>query len=283
MDSKRQLIALAGVLLFLVACEAQNPPPEYHPDWVIHSKVEFLTTDLASSRPALPVSAFRLTFPYVSGDLYGSPTIGALSHPAVGPDYSFAIDLNRTRDDLVRSLQPTEFVLDDMTIDPPDARIARLTPQALQADGIEQVGTTDWVDPASKERLMLVYFDRPARITGAVTHNGYTVSYNIRAGQAGYVWVGSVKIDDHELMYTDVPRPANLILALTPKDTDEGELVPVPGSAQSSSDSASSSSSGSQSSTSAEGLTSSSDDFDDLRGLDRLRREARVRVGLPER
>lgn len=277
------MIALAGVLLILVACEAQNPPPENHPQWVIHSRVEFLTSDLSSPRPPLPLSAFRLTFPYVAGDLYGSPTIGDFIHPVLKPDYSFKIDLNRTQEDLLRSLQPTDFTLDYMKIDPPDARIARLTPQALQADGIEQVATTDWVDKASKERLMLVYVDRPARITGAMTRNGHTVLYNIRMSKAGYVWIGCVRTEDNELMFREVPPPENLILALTPKSTSQAEPAVIPDLAphpQTASSSATSSATGSQSSAEVNGIALSSSE--DLRGLDRVRRDARARMDVPE-
>jgi len=51
----------------------------------------------------------------------------------------------------MRSLQPTEFSLDYLKIDPPDTRIARLAPLALQTDGIEQVAAADWIDAASHD------------------------------------------------------------------------------------------------------------------------------------
>jgi hypothetical protein len=281
MEGRRQIIALAGVLLILVACEAQNPPPENHPQWVIHSKVVFREADLTTPREALPQSAFRLTFPYVAGDLYGSPNIGDLIHPVLNSDYTFEIDLNRTQSDLVRSLQPTEFSVDYLKIDPPDARIARLTPLALQADGIEQVATSDWVDTRSNERLMLVYADRPARITGAVTRNGHTVRYNVRIAEAGYVWIGWVETEDEELMFREVDRPENIILALTPPQVAnqvqhvQGDSLPAARSTLSDTASASAT----VSSTDAHSL----DGVADLRGVDRPRRSARARGELPDR
>jgi hypothetical protein len=52
---------------------------------------------------------------------------------------------------------------------------------------------------------MLVYFDRPARISGG--------KFAIQAPAAGYVWVG-LEGD----VYTVVPTPARLLLAVTASD-----------------------------------------------------------------
>jgi hypothetical protein len=227
-DLKRQLIAAAGALLILAACEPPAPPVENHPQWVIRSKVSFVDADLATAREPLPLPAFKLSFPYVSGDLYSSPSIADLLHAQINPDYSFVIDLNRTQTDLVRSLQPTLFSSDEaLRIDPPDARIARLTPQALKPDSIEPIASTHWVDARSHAPLMLVYFDRPARITGVVMRDGRTMRYNIRAGQAGYVWIGYVLNEEGERMYREVDRPEHLILALAPKTDDSLHLPPI--------------------------------------------------------
>jgi len=290
MEARHQVIALAGVMLILVACEAQNAPPETHPQWVIHSKVVFKESDLTTAREALPLGAFRLTFPYVAGDLYGSPTIGDLMHLNLNPDYTFEIDLNRTQADLLKSLQPTEFSYDYLKIDPPEARIARLTPLALQADGIEQVATTDWVDTRSNERLMLVYVDRPARITGALTRNGRTTRYNIRISKAGYVWIGCVETEDEEQMFTEVERPENVILALTPRQTS-GELPrSLPGHDSAHADSAHADSAHADSahadsaSSSAASSASTPQTTSDLRGLDALSSSADLRgVDSPRR
>jgi hypothetical protein len=288
MEAKRQIIALTAVLLVLVACEAQNTPPENHPQWVIHSKVVFKEADLTTAREPLPQSAFRLTFPYVAGDLYGSPNVGDFIHPVLKADYTFEIDLNRTQADLLRSLEPTDFSVDYLKIDPSDARIARLTPLALQADGIEQVATTDWVDTRSNERLMLVYVDRPARITGALTRNGHTIRYNIRASKAGYIWITGIQTEDDELMFTEVERPENVILALTPPHPSgdlqhaqgHNRLLEVPAAGNDAVGA-----SGAAPPSKVDGLTSSSSSAAsiDLRDIDRVRRDARARTDLPDR
>ncbi len=205
------LIAAAG----LAACGKGDSVP--HSDgWVLHSRLQFFSPDLQVAQDPMPRGNFRLFFPYIAGDLYGPATTGDFIHPAINPDYTFDIDFGQAQQDLERSLQPTDFSLDYLKIEPPNARIARLAPLALQPDGIEQVAVTDWINANTHERLMLVYVDRPARITGALVRNDYTIRYNVRANARGYIWVARRQTEDGEQMYTEVAKPESVILALTP-------------------------------------------------------------------
>ncbi len=218
--------ACAVAAVALVGCSQNEPEPPR--GWVLHSRIEFFSADLQVSRDPLPRNAFRLFFPYIAGDLYGAATTGDFIRPEIKPDWSFDIDFGRVQPDLTRSLQPTEFSADYLRIDPPDARIARLAPVALQPDGIEQVATTEWIDAKTHERLMLVYMDRPARITGALVRSDYTIRYNIRATAPGYVWIARRQTDDGEQMYTEVRQPESVVLALLP-----APAAPIPAPAPS--------------------------------------------------
>jgi hypothetical protein len=203
----RALLVL--VLAALSACHPSPPPP--HADWIIHSQLVFLSADLKTERTPLDRAGFRLFFPYIAGDIYGSPTTGDFINPTLEADYHFTIDLNRSHEALLASLQPTDFSVAYLHIEPADARVARLAPMVLQADGIEPVGRTEWVDGDTRRTVMLLYFDRPARISGG--------KFAIRTAAAGYVWVG---LDGD--VYTVVPTPARLLLAVTASD-----VVPSPG------------------------------------------------------
>jgi hypothetical protein len=209
-----RLLLLVIIAAGLVGCRQGDSEP--HHGWVLHSRIQFFSPDLTVAQDPLPRSAFRLFFPYIAGDLYGPATTGDFIHPVIHDDYTFDIDFGSVQSDLTRSLQPTEFGLEYLRIDPPGARIARLAPLALQPDGIEQVASTDWINASTHERLMLVYFDRPARITGVLVRSDYTIRYNVRATAPGYVWVARRRTDDGEQMYTEVEKPDSVILALTP-------------------------------------------------------------------
>jgi hypothetical protein len=210
----RLLIAVIAAAA-LVGCGRSEPQP-HGGGWILHSRIQFFSPDLQVAQDPMPRGNFRLFFPYIAGDLYGPATTGDFIRPAINEDYTFDIDFDRVQPDLDRSLQPTEFSLDYLKIDPPNARIARLAPLALQADGIEQVAITDWINANTREKLMLVYVDRPARITGALERNDYTIRYNVRAGARGYIWIARRQTEDGEQMYTEVSKPESVILALTP-------------------------------------------------------------------
>ena len=193
----------AAVLVALSGC-SRGP---HHPEWVIHSSIKFVGPP--------PAGGYRLIFPYIVGDFYGSPNTGAFVVPVSRTSGGFTLDLNRTQAALESELGPTDFELRFMKITPRDARLARLAPVALQRDGIEPVGTMDWLDAQSHKSLMLVYVDRPARIEGSAVRGGETFRYDIRIANPGYVWIGGIQVGAHDTTYTVVPPPQHLMLQIT--------------------------------------------------------------------
>jgi hypothetical protein len=176
---------------------------------VIHSSIEVV------GRP--PIGGYRLVFPYIVGDLYGSPNTGDFVVPVRQSASGFTLDLNRTQEALESELGPTDFSLRFLKIVPRDARLARLVPVALQRNGIEPVGTVEWLDAHSRMPLMFVYVDRPARIGGSLTRGGETIRYDIRVAESGYVWIGGIQAAAHDTLYTAVPRPQHLVLTIVAK------------------------------------------------------------------
>ncbi len=208
------LIAALGLL-----CACRGEPPPHHPDWVIHGRLEFLAADLASGwHPP----AYRLVFPYICGDLYGAPTTGDFIRPAITADGRFRIDLNRTHATLLQSLEPTDFSLSYLRITPPQARLARLAPTAFELGGIEQVGRAQWIDGRSHRMLLLVYVDRPARISGQTLIRGRSVRFDVQARAANYIWIEDRR-DSAGDVYREVPAPSELILAVTPLESASGQ------------------------------------------------------------
>lgn len=206
--------AICPALVALAGCghEARSA----RPDWIIRSRLVFLTADLRTPRPEPPAGSYRLWFPFVLGDFYGAPGTGDFAQASVHRDGRFEVDLNRSLHDLRVSLEPTHFMLSFLKIAPADARMARLAPATLQADGIDPIGRTDWVDLDSRERLMLVYVDRPARITGYTVARGTPIKYDLRFAAAGYAWIRIQTSAEHGIFYSIVPRPTHLVLAVTP-------------------------------------------------------------------
>ena len=197
------VLAVTALLAALAGC-SWGP---HHPGWVIHATTQVLGP--------LPARGYRLVFPYIVGDFYGPPDTGNFVVPVSQGADGFTLDLNRTQKALESELGPTDFSLRFLRIAPHEARLARLIPVALQRDGIDPVGTAEWLDARSHRPLMLVYVDRPARIEGSITRGGETLRYDIRVAQAGYAWIGAVQAGEHDTLYTAVRPPQHLILTIT--------------------------------------------------------------------
>ena len=203
------LIALA-----LASCGRAEPD---RPEWIIRSQLVFLSADFGAQRQPLPAGQFRLLFPYIAGDIYGPPTTGDFYNAQLSADYRFEINLNRTHKSLLASLEPTQLSQSYLHIEPADARVARLAPMILEADGIEQVGRADWFDPDSGRPLLLLYLDRPATISGRTVLRGRPLRYAIHVAAPGYVWVGQQALAD-ENVFAVTPTPARVLLAVRPLD-----------------------------------------------------------------
>jgi len=206
LTSARPRAAAAALLAALAALSGCARAP-HHAGWVIHSALQVVGPP--------PAGGYRLAFPYIVGDFYGSPNTGDFVVPLSRTPGGFTLDLNRTQRALESELGPTDFSLRFLKITPAEARIARLTPIALQRTGIDSVGAVEWLDAQSRAPLMLIYIDRPARIAGSLTRGGETIRYDIRAAKPGYVWVGGIRAGEHDTLYTVVPPPQHLILTIT--------------------------------------------------------------------
>jgi hypothetical protein len=151
--------------------------------------------------------------PYVVGDIYGSPNAGEITPVDLRANLTFTMNLNLGYLKLARALVPTAFSQKWLSIEPKEARVARVMPFVLPVDGIAPVGTAEWLDTDSNARLMLVYVDRPARVRGEVVYEGRSLSFDIAAKEAGYLWVRQPEKSGE---FTVVPRPKRLVLAVVP-------------------------------------------------------------------
>ena len=206
-------IATVALLLCLSACSApEEPAAPVREDWVLKSHVAFLAADGKTPTEA-PAERLRLWVPYVVGDLYGAPNAGELAPVTFKPDLSFVLDLNRSHENLAKVLIPTEFSQKWMIIEPATARIARLSPFVLPADGIVPVGVAEWLDADTGTKLMLVYLDRPARLRGEIVHEGRNLQFDITAAEAGYMWIEQ---PDGSGIFRKATWPGRVVLAVMP-------------------------------------------------------------------
>jgi hypothetical protein len=210
---KTKGLLLLTSLLALGACGSREPAPApVRADWLLQSRVAFFEADRKTPRAA-PKENLRLWVPYVVGDLYGAPNAGELAPVKLKPDLTFSLDLNKSHEKLALALVPTEFSQKWMTIEPREARIARLSPWVMPVDGITPVGLCEWLDIDTGDKLMLVYLDRPARIRGEIVYEGRSLKFDIESKEAGYLWIRQPEGSGE---FRVAPWPGRVLLAVMP-------------------------------------------------------------------
>jgi hypothetical protein len=208
----RTWLALTSLALLVSCGPREEAPASARADWVLKSRVAFFEADGKTARPA-PKEDLRLWMPWVVGDLYGDPNEGELAPAVLKPDLSFSLDLNNSRQKVGKALIPTQFSQKWMSIEPKEARVARISPFVLPAEGIVPVGDCEWLDTDTGDKLMLVYFDRPARIRGEIVYEGRNLRFDIETQEAGYVWI---RQPDGSGEFRMAPWPGRVLLAVMP-------------------------------------------------------------------
>jgi hypothetical protein len=202
------MLAIGGAL---TACGgAETPAPE--PALVFDSRVVFVEADGRTPRDP-PAHALRIWMPMLVGDLYGSPNEGEVVPIQLQKDFTFRLDLNGVGQTLEKGLVATQFSQKWMAIEPASARVARMLPFVVEAEGIAPAGTAEWLDQESGARLMLLYVDRPARIRGDIVFEERRLQFDIDAPAAGFLWVRQPTGNG---TFRTAPVPGKLVLAVFP-------------------------------------------------------------------
>lgn len=196
----------------LTACGGRNAEPPAKPALIFDSRVVFVAADGRTPRAA-PRESLRIWAPLLVGDLYGSPNEGEVVPMLLRPDLTFRLDLNGAGRKLEKGLVPTQFSQKWMAIEPAEARVARVLPFVVEADGIAPAGTAEWLDADSGAKLLLLYVDRPAHIRGDIVYEELRLQFEIDAAEAGFLWVRQPRGNG---TYRAVPPPRNLVLAVFP-------------------------------------------------------------------
>jgi hypothetical protein len=209
-------LRVAAALLISASLSSCGGPKEEGPaqlsHLIIHSHVTFVGADGKTLREA-PKEPLRLWMPFVVGDFYGAPNAGELVPVELRPDMSFSVNLNAALPLIPKVLIPTAFSQKWMAIEPAAARVARLSPFVLPSEGIVPVGMTEWLDEDTGAKLMLIYFDRPARVRGDIVYEGRRLQFDIEAREAGYLWIQQ---PEGSGTFRAAAWPARVVLAVMP-------------------------------------------------------------------
>jgi len=199
-----------------IARDAKEVP--HNPGLVINARVHFVQDDGHMSREALPVEAFVLWFPFIGGDLYGSPTTGDFIRPRVAADYSFSFDLNNALAAAKRSVKVAAWSYGQSEIKPADLKMLRVATFALNRKTVKRVAYTGWRNGETGESFVLAYFDRAGTISGSGSFKGHQTEYRLDVPSDGFYWLQYEESSTGTAVSVRTAKPENLVLTLAPLD-----------------------------------------------------------------
>ncbi len=132
-----------------------------------------------------------LSFPHIPGQIFGSPTEKSVFVTPVEVGDRTVVSL----DDAQRLLESQALTLKDvamtkgLSVRPKDTKFSRVGTFPHDAYTSELIGGGGFIDPASRNNLILMYFDRPSRITGDVVMDGKSTGHAIDIPAAGFHWI----------------------------------------------------------------------------------------------
>ena len=138
----------------------------------------------------------------ISGEIYGT-TQAEFKTVGIGSSATIAVPLTELEEFSAKSASAltATAATAGFAINPSDAHLVRIATSLLSAEPKWHSATTNLADSLSKHSLVLVYFDRPCRLSGAViahasSGGARTDDYDVVIEKAGLNWLEMTKVGE---------------------------------------------------------------------------------------
>jgi len=160
----------------------------------------------------------------IPGEIYGT-TQTEFKTLGIGSSITVAISMAELEGFSVKSAAglTSAAAAVGLAIKPSDARLVRIATSILSAEPQWHSASTSVVDSLTKKTLVLVYFDQPCRLTGAVTTHPSsggtrTDDYDVVIEKAGLNWLETTKVgEDSHLVVRHAPASVQPVLMVRSK------------------------------------------------------------------
>lgn len=189
-DRLVRALAVTVIGLAVGACAGPGPQPVTRDGEVVYPlsygfytlrPPSFRMEPVAGPRPE---SDLVLVFSTVPGAINGTPSGGPLRSIPAAPGSTFELSLPARLPE-----RATRFASRALEIDPGDTRVARLgTFHEYPEYGMFR-GGGGFIERQSGAPLLLVYFSKPASLSGVIDDPGGTYQYQVTVERAGWCWL----------------------------------------------------------------------------------------------
>ena len=132
-----------------------------------------------------------LAFPYVAAGIFGRPDSEPLFVERLNEELSFSLDLVEKRKAIKNGSQPlvNKWLELGLSITPADTRLSRLATLPYDAITQKPVGGGGFINPSSRNRLILIYVDRACEIQGELDLSEGHYIHQLVLPTDGYFWL----------------------------------------------------------------------------------------------
>ena len=193
-----QLKLLLPLLLILLSgCTAYQANERSYPSsgiTRIDSSIEFVGPDNIHLSEAQYPKDVVLMFPYVSGAIFGTTSDTPIYIVQVDKQLNFSLDLTGKESEIDKVAAPLteEWIGVGLSAEPTDTRITRIGTFPYSST-IESIDVGGFIDPESRNTMILVYVDRACEIKGEVDIGREHYSHQLMFPGKGFHWIEIVK------------------------------------------------------------------------------------------
>ncbi len=169
------------------------------------------------SSQSLPKTV-NLVFPHIPGQIFGNPIHEALFIVKLKIGEKVKFDLNKAEQTLKKSITPLKKVTSTkgLSITPQATRFSRIATYSYDASTDKAIGAGGFLDISSREKLLLMYFDRPCTLIGKTKGGGDEADLNIKILSTGFHWLHTKKTGKNKYKISNHQAKSKVIFSITP-------------------------------------------------------------------
>ena len=181
---------IAVLLLSALLCGCAGGPVLRHAGslTVVRASVEYVDENNLLVDARFQPRHIVLVFPYIPGQIFGSPGSELLFTRLLTPRSELQLELENALPGLQDGATILQTVAETagLTIRPAQARLARIGTFPFDAQTLEPLGEGGFIDATTREHLILMYFDRPCVLSGTLYINQDEYVHDIAIPAAGF-------------------------------------------------------------------------------------------------
>ena len=164
------------------------------------------------------VAEVALRFPLIAGSIFGSASTGDILVEQARPGALIELSVERLRNAGARWASPVEPHVSDagLVVQPKGARFARIGTFVADSRMNKTVGYGSFIDPRTRNVLILVYFDEPVRISGLLRVGTLEAEHNISIHSSGLYWIRTKELGNNRYELDKADVTGSVILGIEP-------------------------------------------------------------------